>query len=341
MNLRLRSKAGNFHLQQIPSSTTFESLQQQVAEKTNTPPLQQKLLVGYPPKEIQCAASTPVSSLFKTGDMITVQERTETPTKPTTQPTPTTTATVSPLPSNKEAPQQTETKPTDTLHNPTSQPKFIATEPAKIQEGAGVIIRRIIPDDNSCLFNAVAYVLEGRSKSKSMQLRKVIADAVQTNPDTWSPAVLGKPSSVYQKWILEKNSWGGAIELSILSQYYQTEIIAFDVTCCRSNCFGEGSGYKQRVFLLYDGIHYDALALTPDKGVPEECDLTVFSPNDDLALKKCTELVDQEHQAGNYTNTAKFTVLCQQCNKTFVGEAALTAHAKRTGHSKFVEAPVQ
>ena len=34
------------------------------------------------------------------------------------------------------------------------------------------MIRRIVPADNSCLFNSIAYVLENRSKTKAEQLRK-------------------------------------------------------------------------------------------------------------------------------------------------------------------------
>ncbi|KAG6535917.1 hypothetical protein ZIOFF_000948 [Zingiber officinale] len=34
--------------------------------------------------------------------------------------------------------------------------------------------------------------------------------------------------------------------------------------------------YSERVMLIYDGLHYDALAMSPYDGVPEEFDQTIF-----------------------------------------------------------------
>ncbi len=47
--------------------------------------------------------------------------------------------------------------------------------------------------------------------------------------------------------------------------------------CCMS-IKGQDKGYKQRVYLLYDGLHYDALGLNPMPDGPEDFDITVFSP---------------------------------------------------------------
>lgn len=49
--------------------------------------------------------------------------------------------------------------------------------------------------------------------------RKVIADAVRRDPETYSEAFLGKSNAEYQRWILDSQKWGGAIELSILSRH--------------------------------------------------------------------------------------------------------------------------
>ena len=40
------------------------------------------------------------------------------------------------------------------------------------------MIRRIIPADNSCLFNSIAYCLENKSKGLAFKLRKITADFV-------------------------------------------------------------------------------------------------------------------------------------------------------------------
>ena len=47
----------------------------------------------------------------------------------------------------------------------------------------------------------------------------------------------------------------------------------------------QGQGYKMRYMLIYDGIHYDALALAADKDAVESADVTAFAvgPAADLA----------------------------------------------------------
>jgi hypothetical protein len=43
--------------------------------------------------------------------------------------------------------------------------------------------------------------------------------------------------------------------------------------CCR---YGESEGYPERVMLIYDGLHYDAMAVAAFEGAPEELDITVL-----------------------------------------------------------------
>jgi len=149
--------------------------------------------------------------------------------------------------------------------------------------------------------------------------------------------MLGKENAKYANWILDTKHWGGAIELSILAQHYQTEIAAFDIATLKMYCYGEGSSYKQRVYLLYDGIHYDALALNPLEDGPEEFDITVFSPINDNAKRKAEELIHQYHNEHQYTDVAGFRLLCTQCNTILRGEKEAALHATKSGHGNFVE----
>jgi ubiquitin thioesterase OTU1 len=55
--------------------------------------------------------------------------------------------------------------------------------------------RRVVPADNSCLFNSVGYVCHGdRNLSSAARLRKLVADAVLADPVQYSDAILGKPT---------------------------------------------------------------------------------------------------------------------------------------------------
>jgi ubiquitin thioesterase OTU1 len=46
----------------------------------------------------------------------------------------------------------------------------------------------------------------------------VVASAILSNPIQYNEAILGRPIDEYIEWILKPNSWGGAIELAILSE---------------------------------------------------------------------------------------------------------------------------
>ncbi|KAH9803669.1 OVARIAN TUMOR DOMAIN-containing deubiquitinating enzyme 2 [Citrus sinensis] len=173
----------------------------------------------------------------------------------------------------------------------------------------GIIVRRVIPSDNSCLFNAVGYVME-HDKNKAPELRQVIAATVASDPVKYSEAFLGKSNQEYCSWIQDPEKWGGAIELSILADYYGREIAAYDIQTTRCDLYGQ---------------------ISPFEGAPEEFDQTIFpvqkgrtiGPAEDLALK----LVKEQQRKKTYTDTANFTLRC--------GEAV--EHAQATGHVNFQE----
>ena len=144
---------------------------------------------------------------------------------------------------------------------PASLPSCQVAASAPVATGAGgeQFLRRVIPADNSCLFNAVAHALEGGCKDRASTLRKVVADAVLADGERFCEAVLGQPPKEYAEWIQDAAHWGGGIELAVLAEHFNTELAAFDIQSQRVDTFGSTNGYSQRAFLLYDGIHYDAL----------------------------------------------------------------------------------
>ena len=44
-------------------------------------------------------------------------------------------------------------------------------------------------------------------------------------------------------------------------RHFGREIAAHDIQTKRCDVYGSGEGYQERVMLIYDGLHYDALAL--------------------------------------------------------------------------------
>jgi len=123
----------------------------------------------------------------------------------------------------------------------------------------------------------------------------------------------------------------------VLSAHAQTELAAFDVQSCRADIFGVGRGYTQRAMLIYDGVHYDALAKTLFDGAPADLDVTIFDVEDEAAMDMARALVTSAHNERRFTNTANFSIRCLVCQKGLVGESDAVSHAKATGHTNFSE----
>ena len=94
--------------------------------------------------------------------------------------------------------------------------------------------------------------------------------------------------------------------------------------------FGEGNSFPQRMYLLYDGIHYDALNRSSDSAA-------VFPATDSTVAEAARRTGDAARAAHSYTNTAGFTVKCLVCGLKMKGETEALQHAKQTKHSNFSE----
>lgn len=202
----------------------------------------------------------------------------------------------------------------------------------------GVIVRRVVESDNSCLFNATGIVIKG-CRGLGSGLRKVAADCIAADPERYSEAFLAKTNGEYCTWIQKADSWGGAIELSVFSEHFKCEIAGFDICTMRRDLYGEGMGYKSRCMLIYDGIHYDALVLAEKADAPESSDITLFDvgPAADVADMKAAAFVAEQHKSRKFTDTGNFTLRCLVCQQGLRGEEEATAHATATGHANFAE----
>ncbi|KAG0322658.1 hypothetical protein BGZ99_003205 [Dissophora globulifera] len=229
----------------------------------------------------------------------------------------------------------------------------------------GLLVVREVEDDNSCLFNAIAYTLDPTMKNNVRGLRQIVAQAIEANSDAYPDVVLGRPRKEYCDWIMRENSWGGAIELAIFSDYYKTgrsygiigerrqpamtlwhqqsghciffsEIDSIDVSTNRVDRFGEGQ-YGQRVLVMYSGIHYDAIALTPGLDIPAECDQTQFDTHSEDIISAGVQLAAKLKQAHKYTDLATFTLRCSICQVGLKGEKDAQQHAQQTMHTSFEE----
>ena len=216
---------------------------------------------------------------------------------------------------------------------------FTVVSKEKKEPALPQIKRREVPADNSCLFYSVFFALNGYlseiNYAEAKKFRADIAEIVLSNPEKYTEAFLGKLPSDYAVWIQCDTSWGGGIELAILSEIYQVEIAAVDIQTLRVDNYGQDEKYNTRIFLLYDGIHYDPMYLDPaNKQLPIQ---TIFTTSDDAALVQALKVAEKAHQACQYTDVANFTLRCLTCNTKLTGQRSAQAHAKETGHGNFGE----
>ena len=201
-----------------------------------------------------------------------------------------------------------------------------------------MLLHRVVPSDNSCLFTSCAISLL-QSAEKRDELREICAAAVLADAqDLYTPDVLERPSKeAYAEWVRLPSSWGGAIELDILSSAFGVRIDAADVETQTVYRYGEERGYSERILLLYSGLHYDCITAAPFEDAPPDFHETRFDAGEQGVEAAFTQLVSNHHAAGQWTNTTTFTLRCTACHAGLVGEKEARKHAKETGHTGFSE----
>ncbi|XP_075709815.1 ubiquitin thioesterase OTU1 [Rhinoderma darwinii] len=298
LRLRCKTREGAHLLQGLTDVSSVRELQERIAGVTGISGPTQRVMVGYPPASLDLSDrdATLRDLPIKSGDTLIVEED---------------------------------------KSKPTPASKYSINDRTILESPE--IVRRVVPADNSCLFTSVYYVVEGGvyDPACAPEMRSLIAEIVASDPTGYSEAVLGKSNEEYCAWIRREDTWGGAIEVSILSKFYQCEICVVDTQTVRIDRFGEDAGYNRRVLLIYDGIHYDPLQRQfSDSDMPP---MTIFPMSDDEALVQALELADDARRKRQFTDVNKFALRCMVCQKGLTGQSAARDHAKETGHTNFGE----
>jgi ubiquitin thioesterase OTU1 len=328
MRIRVRGPSGQSTIT-LDDSANIKDLHNQIAEKTGLAIFDVKY--GYPLKPLELDTYPSDQKIADTGINLNGESLIVAQKEGATRPT-------------DEAPSQSTSSHPAPAQPSMSQPKEnTADDPPEIAspEHAGTFVLRVMPDDNSCLFRAVGAAVMG-DMDTMVELRSIVAGTIQSNPTEYTAAILGKKPDEYCTWIQNEDSWGGAIELKILSEYFNIEICSIDVQTLNIFQFNEGA--PTRCIVVYSGIHYDVLALSPSPPPYTRAndladgDTKIFEAVDPIVLAKAKELCKVLQGRHYYTDTSGFTVRCNICGGTFTGERGATKHAAETGHYDFGEA---
>ena len=100
----------------------------------------------------------------------------------------------------------------------------------------------------------------------------------------------------------------GQVELCILAEHFQAEVAVTDVQTGRADVFGQGRGHAWRVYMIFTGIHFDAIGF--DQGlrrVPTSSPLSVAAA--DAAV---VALAARQRSAGQFTDQATMRLRCEE-----------------------------
>ena len=307
--LKLRTSKGMVSLS-IPLTATLSDFKKLISSKTSISEGTLIIKCGYPPKDI---ADEPDSSQIQTfgittGDLIIIEENPN--------------------------PKKTSSKKPENLKNNKENVIDFSKIPAdQTPNKSGLImIRHIIPADNSCLFNAISYNLNSNTAFHPEESRQIVAGFILSDPTYYTP-LLEKPPDIYADWILKESSWGGEIEMTILSKHFGIQIVAIDIKTLQCFYYNEA---KKRMYVLYDGIHYDSLVRRVCEEI-KEGEETLFDIADIYALNGALVVANDLRKRKQYTDLAGFGIQCQICFEGLKGEKETVEHSKKTGHFNFRE----
>ncbi|XP_015795379.1 ubiquitin thioesterase OTU1 [Tetranychus urticae] len=316
--LRCKTATGSIQIESLYETSTIKEMKEVISSVTGIHPETLVIRRGFPPIPIDLTDETKplIEAITSSKEMLIIEGSSADRGSYASKPTPL-------------EPSSFPTKPT----RPT-QSYNVPVQPSK-----GVLMRHVVPANNSCLFTSINFCLtNGRYEEASGKfLRQIIAKTVARDPITYNEAFLGKPNRDYVTWILNETHWGGAIEISILSAHYSIEIVVVDTQNTRLNRFGEDKDYANRILVIYDGIHYDPLLLEPSPYGTSKKIQTIFPKSDDIILSLALELAHEARTSRQFTDVQNFTLRCLDCNTALQGQEAARIHAQETGHINFGE----
>lgn len=302
----------------LTGASTIHELRAKISELTGIDFNSLKILKGYPPKPIDSSNDKTLACFsIKDGELLTIEESQSTS-------------------SNSPSLYESQTKSTKEVTE-TKASKTDTTKSSSMDKG--VLLRKVVPANNSCLFTSVFFVMENGKFDLDCQkgMREIIAKTVKNDPVEFNEAILGKKNSEYCSWIRNSSSWGGSIEVMIFSKYYGVEICVVDIRTARIDRFGEDKNYPNRVFIIYDGIHFDPLYLQLGNGSDITKIKTKFTKTEDFVMVQAMEMANEAKQARQYTDVHNFKLKCLVCQQPLAGQKAAQEHAEKTLHTNFGE----
>ena len=194
-------------------------------------------------------------------------------------------------------------------------------------------IRREVDADNSCLFSSIAYLIDRNNynEESSLIFRQHIIDYLLDN--NFDEKLLDEPKDKYLEFIQNPKNWGGALEVKMFSDIFNIQIVCIDVKTNRADIYGEDKQYPQRIYLLYNGVHYDPLVFNYDVSADSLTDITIFDSNNESIMILFKSLLLEYKNKGEYADFS--SMKCKICDIKCINENEALEHSINTQHWEY------
>jgi ubiquitin thioesterase OTU1 len=198
--------------------------------------------------------------------------------------------------------------------------------------------RRFVDADNSCLFSSIGYLIDNKNfnETTKLQYRQLLANYLEASSNIDAVTLGTNSKEEYIESIQNPSTWGGAIELKLFSEMFQIEIASIDVQSNRVDIFGQDKNYPQRIFVVYNGVHYDPLVMAYTDE-PKD-DITSFESEDSQTLIDFQNFVKVFKEVGDFVDPKNMNNFeCEICNTLFESQMEAYDHANNYQHWNFRE----
>ena len=155
-------------------------------------------------------------------------------------------------------------------------------------------------------FERIRYVMVSFCLKSKLRLTLAECDS-----PSYMECTINQDAASYCTWIKTPDAWGGPIELTILAKHFGVRINAYDIRTQRKDCYGGADdGVSAAVatggtcYVVYDGIHYDALALAASSSSSEDGDITVVLPGSEEEGRSYSQVCPQPHDFPHHIEVA-------------------------------------
>lgn len=166
ISIKLKSaKLGQQILQNLSSEMTVKELKAKIQELTNIQENLIKVLIGFPPKPLDISNNqdTIETCGIKNGDtLIIADEKVE---------------------QQSSGPASAPSKSSHSISK--EEEEFISRD--GYEQPDGIIMKQVVPADNSCLFTSFGYILNGKVDTNCGSfMREIIASHMKSDPSTFN-----------------------------------------------------------------------------------------------------------------------------------------------------------